>query len=184
MQTIKPIWIRLKLMILFSVLRTVLMFRFSRVRKYFWLRVMVESWPEILKTDSSSTDVCSGELPCLDGRLTRASFSTCRGHATLVPCKSSAQPRRLATYSNLEVDVFIRIRAHLVAEAELILADVVGTEDEVALSLILTIQNDLARGAGNLVIDIERASGLHLHRHCHVSRSRRESANPGRRTAK
>lgn len=76
MQTTKAIWIRLKLMILPSVLRTVLKLRFSRVRKYFWLRVIVESWPEILKSDSSRVDVCSGEAPCLAGRLTRASFST------------------------------------------------------------------------------------------------------------
>jgi hypothetical protein len=48
MQTTMAHWIRLKLTILFSVLRTVLKLRFSRVRKYFWLRVMVESWPEIL----------------------------------------------------------------------------------------------------------------------------------------
>ena len=64
------------MIIRFSVLRTVLKFRFSRVRKYFWFLVIVDSWPEILKTDSSSTDVCSGELPCFEGRLTRASFST------------------------------------------------------------------------------------------------------------
>jgi len=43
MQMIRPHCIRLKLMILFSVLRTVLKFRFSRVRKYFWFRVMVDS---------------------------------------------------------------------------------------------------------------------------------------------
>ncbi len=77
MHMIRPIWMRLKLIILCSVLRTVLKFRFSRVRKYFWFLVMVDNWPEIRYTDSSSTDVCSGELPCLDGRLTRASFSTC-----------------------------------------------------------------------------------------------------------
>ena len=34
----------LNLKILCSVLLTVLKFRFSRVRKYFWLRVMVDSW--------------------------------------------------------------------------------------------------------------------------------------------
>src|SRR5258708_6294219 len=79
MQTTRPHWIRLKLMILFSVLRTVLKFRFSRVRKYFWFLVMVDIWPDTLKRDSSSADVCSGELPCFDGRLTRASFSTCGG---------------------------------------------------------------------------------------------------------
>jgi len=48
MQTIRPHWIRLKLTIRPSVLRTVLKFRFSRVRKYFWLRVTAESWPESL----------------------------------------------------------------------------------------------------------------------------------------
>lgn len=45
---IRPHWIKLKLTILFSVLRTVLKLRFSRVRKYFCKREMVESWPEIL----------------------------------------------------------------------------------------------------------------------------------------
>ena len=48
MQMIMAHWIRLKLMMRFSVLRTVLKLRFSRVRKYFWFRVMVDSWPEIL----------------------------------------------------------------------------------------------------------------------------------------
>ncbi len=76
MHTIRPIWIRLKLMILFSVLRTVLKLRFSRLRKYFWFLVIVESWADTFRTDSSRTDVCSGELPCFDGRFTRASFST------------------------------------------------------------------------------------------------------------
>lgn len=42
------ICIRLKLTILPSVLRTVLKFRFSRVRKYFWFLVMVDNWPDTL----------------------------------------------------------------------------------------------------------------------------------------
>lgn len=68
----------LKLTMRFSVLLTVLKFRFSRVRKCFWFREMVESWPEILKMDSSRTDVCSGEVPCLEGSwAVRDSFSTC-----------------------------------------------------------------------------------------------------------
>ena len=53
-----------------------LKFRFSRVRKYFWLRLMVESWPESLKMDSSRREVCSGEEPFLEGSWVRASFST------------------------------------------------------------------------------------------------------------
>lgn len=48
MQTMSAHWIRLKLMMRPSVLRTVLKFRFSRVRKYFWLRVTDESWAESL----------------------------------------------------------------------------------------------------------------------------------------
>ena len=60
-----------------SVLRTVLKFRFSLVRKYFWFLVMVDSWAESLKMDSSSTDVCSGDVPCLEGSCARSSFSTC-----------------------------------------------------------------------------------------------------------
>lgn len=67
----------LKLTIRFSVLETVLKLRFSRVLKYFWFREMVESWPEILKTDSSKTEVCSGDEPCLEGSwAVRDSFST------------------------------------------------------------------------------------------------------------
>lgn len=77
MVAMRRIWTKLKLTILFSVLRTVLKLRFSRVRKYFWLREMVDIWPEILKRDSSSAEVCSGAEPCFEGRVTRASFSTC-----------------------------------------------------------------------------------------------------------
>lgn len=67
----------LKLKIRRSVLRTVLKFLFSRVRKYFWLREMVDSWAESLKIDSSRADACSGLAPCLEGSWARSSFSTC-----------------------------------------------------------------------------------------------------------
>ena len=50
----------LKLNIRLSVLLTVEKFRFSLVRKYFWLRVMVLSWPDSFVIDSSRTEVCSG----------------------------------------------------------------------------------------------------------------------------
>jgi hypothetical protein len=77
MHTIIRLSMTLKLKILLSVLLTVLKFLFSRVRKYFWLRVMVESWPESLKIDSSSAEVCSGDVPCLEGIwASRCSFST------------------------------------------------------------------------------------------------------------
>jgi hypothetical protein len=73
-----PLSIKLKLKMRFSVLLTVEKLRFSRVRKYFWLREMVDSCAESLRMDSSRTDVCSGEEPCLEGILARAaSFSTC-----------------------------------------------------------------------------------------------------------
>jgi hypothetical protein len=96
------------------VLRTVLKLRFSRVRKYFWFREMVESWPEILKTDSSRDVVCSGELPCLEGRLTRASFSTCRRKQALVAVGQEGiqEPVVLTAISkstNLSVTVLISL---------------------------------------------------------------------------
>lgn len=69
----------LKLNIRLSVLFTVLIFRFSRVRKYFWFRLIVDKSRDTLRIDSSSADVCSGELPCLLGsRASRDSFSTWR----------------------------------------------------------------------------------------------------------
>ena len=78
MTTIKPPSIRLKLKMRFSVLLTVLKLRFSRVRKYFWLREMVDNCAESLRMDSSRTEVCSGDEPCLEGIVARAaSFSTC-----------------------------------------------------------------------------------------------------------
>lgn len=48
MVTMRPLSSKLKLKMRFSVLLTVLKLRFSRVRKYFWLRVIVLSWPESL----------------------------------------------------------------------------------------------------------------------------------------
>lgn len=75
---INPLSIKLNVKILPSVLLTVLKLRFSRVRKYFWLREMVDSWADSLRIDSSRTVVCSGEEPCLAGMTARAaSFSTC-----------------------------------------------------------------------------------------------------------
>ena len=79
-QTINALSTIEKLNILPSVLFTVLIFLFSLVRKYFWLRLMVESELETLYIDSSSAVVCSGEVPCLDGSAAaRDSFSTCQG---------------------------------------------------------------------------------------------------------
>lgn len=79
MVRISPLSIKLKVKMRPSVLLTVLKFRFSRVRKYFWFREMVESCAESFRIDSSRTVVCSGEEPCLAGMMARAaSFSTYR----------------------------------------------------------------------------------------------------------
>lgn len=73
----RPPSIKLKLKMRLSVLRTVLKLRFSRVRKYFWLREMVDSWPESLRMDSSRMETWSGEEPALLGIWAlRDSFST------------------------------------------------------------------------------------------------------------
>jgi hypothetical protein len=64
--------------------------------------------------------------------------------------------------SNLEVDVLLGKSTHLVVEAEGVVADDVGGEDEVALSLLFTIQNNLAIGTLNNVVDIERTTRLDL----------------------
>lgn len=66
-ETIINASVTLKLKIRLSVLRTVLKFRFSRVRKYFWFREMVDSCAESLKIDSSSAEACSGLAPCREG---------------------------------------------------------------------------------------------------------------------
>lgn len=61
--TINPLSIKLKLKILFSVLRTVLTLRFSRVRKYFCCLVSVEIWLDSRTTVSSSVPICSVGTP-------------------------------------------------------------------------------------------------------------------------
>jgi hypothetical protein len=53
--------------ILLSVLLTVLKLRFSRVRKYFCCRLIVDNCEESLRIDSSRTEVCSGVEPCFEG---------------------------------------------------------------------------------------------------------------------
>ena len=55
--------IKLKLKIRFSVLRTVLKFRFSRVRKYFCCLVKMDTCPDNFNMVSSTPESCSGEAP-------------------------------------------------------------------------------------------------------------------------
>jgi hypothetical protein len=66
-ETIMALSTMLNLKILLSVLLTVLKLRFSRVRKYFCWRLMVDNWDDNLRIDSSRTEVCSGVEPCFEG---------------------------------------------------------------------------------------------------------------------
>jgi hypothetical protein len=50
----------------------------------------------------------------------------------------------------------------LIVEAESVFARLASCEDKVALSLLLSIHDDLLVGAHNLVIDVERSSCLDL----------------------
>lgn len=143
---ISPLSIKLNVKMRPSVLLTVLKFLFSRVRKYFWLREMVDSWAESLRMDSSRTEVCSGEEPCLEGMMARtASFSTCEMFVSSLRGRIDF----FRTYRNLKVDHLLGECAHLVVEAEAVLARVVRREDEVALSLFYAIENDLVCGSND-----------------------------------
>lgn len=157
--TIIRLSIMLRLKILLSVLLTVLKLRFSLVRKYFWFRVIVESWPESLKMDSSNADVCSGEVPCFEGKLVRSSFSTWIGTVSLL---GMGMATRYATHSDLKVHKLLGESAHLVVKAESIFSNIVGREDEVALAFLLTIHNYSFIGSDDLIVNIERASCLDL----------------------
>jgi hypothetical protein len=162
MVSMRPLSIRLKVKMRPSVLLTVLKFLFSRVRKYFWLREMVESCAESLRMDSSRTEVCSGDEPCLEGMMARAaSFSTCGVdmlvlQLQIVPLRVS----RLATecnvtYSNLKVYHLLGKGAHLIVEAEPVFSRIIRREYEIALALLRSIKDDLVRRANDRVVDIE-----------------------------
>jgi hypothetical protein len=166
-QTIIKLSITLKLKILLSVLLTVLKFLFSLVRKYFWFLVIVESWPESLKMDSSNADVCSGDVPCLDGIEARCSFSTYPAeryqsviHRRVQRHRKDTQP---GTYSDLEVHEFLRESAHLVIETESIFARLGRREDKISLSLLLPIHDNLVLRSYNLVVDIKGTPCLDLY---------------------
>ena len=159
MQTIIKLSITLKLNILLSVLLTVLKLRFSLVRKYFWLRVIVESWPESLKIDSSRAEVCSGEVPCFEGIAARCSCST---YSATIVSHVLAGCKGEGTNSNLEIDKLLCKSTHLVIEAESIFAHICRCEDKVSLSFLLPIHNNLVLWSHNLVINIERTTCLDL----------------------
>lgn len=70
------------------------------------------------------------------------------------------------TYGDFKVHELLCKCAHLVVEAEAVLADLVGCEHKVALALLRAIEDDLlwaaiGARADNRVIDVERAARLH-----------------------
>ena len=166
--TIIPLSMMLKLKIRFSVLRTVLKFRFSRVRKYFWFREMVDSWPETLKIDSSKADVCSGVVPCFCGRdAERDSPSTCilekvDQHTRVSSWRMRWRIGERSAYGKLEIHHLVRHGAHIVVEAGSVISRIGGREHEVALPLLSPLHDHPVVGADNLVIDIEGAARLNL----------------------
>lgn len=169
MQTIIKLSITLKLKILLSVLLTVLKFRFSLVRKYFWFLVIVESSPEILNMDSSNAEVCSGDVPCLDGIEARCSFSTYYpGRSAKMLQQDEARDQMAeSTYSDFEVNKLLCKCAHLVVEAESVFSRLARGEDEVSLSLLFPIHDYLVRRSRDFIIDVEGASCLNLSKLTH-----------------
>jgi hypothetical protein len=108
------------------------------------------------------TEVCSGDEPCLEGILARAaSFSTCmRKEGQYERMRQKSQQGK--TYGNLKIHHLLRKCAHLVVETEFVLSNIVCGEDEVALTFLCTIENDLVSRTGDFVVDIERTARLYL----------------------
>ena len=84
---------------------------------------------------------------------------------------------RIQAYGNLKVNHLLRVCAHVVVEAELVLADLVGGEDKVALALLLALHDGLGAGASHIIVDIERAAGLNLRGQVVSKKSGSENAN-------
>jgi hypothetical protein len=71
-----------------------------------------------------------------------------------------------SAYGNLEIDQLFSKSAHFVVEAKSVLADLVGCEDKVALTLLGTIEDNLlisavASGSDDRIIDIKRSTRLY-----------------------
>jgi hypothetical protein len=186
--TIIRLSITLKLKILLSVLLTVLKFRFSLVRKYFCILVMVESWPDSLKIDSSSAEVCSGDVPCLDGIEALSSFSTYCFPIHQPVSTAIQEGRERRTYRNLKIHKLVRERAHLVVKAKPILPRLRSREDKIPLSLFLPIHNDIVPRSENIEIDIKGATCLNLfpqnNQSAHLQKVRREKLKGRRETSR
>jgi hypothetical protein len=64
------------------------------------------------------------------------------------------------SYRNLKVDKLLGVGAHLVVEAKLVLAHLLGGKDKVALPLLLALHDESVVGARHFVVDVEGAAGL------------------------
>ena len=69
---------------------------------------------------------------------------------------------QVTTNRNLEVNKLLGECAHLIVEAERVVADPSSSKDKVALTLLLAREDDLAAGALDNVVDIERTARLNL----------------------
>ena len=67
------------------------------------------------------------------------------------------------TYRDLKVHELLCPGAHLVVEAEPVLADIIRREHKITLLLLLALQNDTFLRSHDFVIDIEGSTGLNLH---------------------
>jgi hypothetical protein len=72
--------------------------------------------------------------------------------------------RSRTTYSDFKIDHLLSESRHLIVKAEGVFAMTLGSEDVITLSLLRSIQNDLAARRSHGVIDIERAARLNLMR--------------------
>lgn len=62
------------------------------------------------------------------------------------------------SYGNFKVDDLLGVCAHVIVEAEFVIANFLRSEDKVTLTLLLANKNDLALRTSNFVVEIERAS--------------------------
>lgn len=68
----------------------------------------------------------------------------------------------LSTYGNFKVNHLFGEGRHLIAEAELVLSNILCREDIIALPFILSFQDFSLRRVRDFVVDIERATRLDL----------------------
>lgn len=66
------------------------------------------------------------------------------------------------TYRNLKIYHLLRKSRHLIVKAEPVLANGLSGEDEIALPLLLPVDNYLLTRADDRVIDVEGAARLYL----------------------